>query len=153
MIASQDARCTPAEFIAFDGAAPGHVAHIAWLRVGDQNRASRRADSVGAHHQVRGQSLTVGQGQRDFIAPILKVRKLSRQVVALGAEGVEQPLIQLEVRRQPVCAGLLVGDRAVSSEITKPAGGHADVADRLTDPLHEIANRGGVCDDTRSTPP
>src|SRR5271156_4081179 len=75
------------------------------------------------------------------------MRKLSRQVVVLGTEGVQQPSVQLEVRREPICAGLLVGDRAVISEITKPAGGHADVANRLTDPLHEIANRGGVQDD------
>ena len=65
----------------------------------------------------------------------------------LGAEGVQQPLVQLEVRREPICAGLLVGDRAVISEITKSAGRNADVANRLTDPLHEIANCGGVRDD------
>src|SRR5258705_13575538 len=69
-------------------------------------------------------------------------------MVVLGAEGVQQPLIQLEVRRQPVCAGSLVGDRAVISEITKPAGRHADVANRLSAPLHEVANRGGVQDDS-----
>ncbi len=73
-------------------------------------------------------------------------------MVVLGAEGVQQPAIQLEVRRQPVCAGLLVGDRAVISEITKPADGHADVANRFTDPLHQIANSGGVRDDAGPAP-
>ena len=84
---------------------------------------------------------------RDLIAAVFEVRQLSRQVIMLGAEGVQQPLVQLEVRGEPICAGLLVGDRAIISEITKSAGRHADVANRLTDPLHEIANSGGVRDD------
>jgi hypothetical protein len=42
------------------GAAPCHVSGIARLRVGRQNRAARRANAVGAHHEVCGQSLTVG---------------------------------------------------------------------------------------------
>ena len=56
------------------------------------------------------------------------------------------PLVQLEIPTRHYAQGL-VGNRAGMCEITKSAGRHADVANRLTDPLHEIANRGGVRDD------
>ena len=57
-----------------------------------------------------------------------------------------------QVRREPVSAGLLVGDRAVRVEILKPVGRQANVANRFTCPLHKIANRGRVHDDSGPTP-
>ncbi len=118
----QDARRAAAELVNVDGAAPGQVSRVAGLGVGHHDSASRRANAIGAYHEIGGKGLTVGQRQHRGIAPVIQVRKLIRQVVVLGAEGVQQPSIQLEVRREPVGAGLLVDDRAVRIEILKPVG-------------------------------